>query len=95
MQRHFPITGFQADDLKKWERETPPAFPRTGHEKGGEAGASGDDSVQCDTTFNRFTTFFLPGLGKCLRGIFSTIFKIADMKSGQMSSVFLSSEFTL
>jgi hypothetical protein len=41
MRRHFPITGFQADDLKKWERETPPAFPRTGHEKGGEAGKSG------------------------------------------------------
>ena len=41
MRRHFPITGFQADDLKKWERETPPAFPRTGREKGGEAGKSG------------------------------------------------------
>jgi hypothetical protein len=40
MQRHFPITGFQADDLKKWERETPPPFSRSGPEKDGKAGES-------------------------------------------------------
>ena len=43
--------------------------------KKSEAGASGDDSVQCDTTFNRFTTFFLPGLGEMSARYFSTIFQ--------------------
>ena len=36
-----PITGFQADGLKKWERKTPPPFSQSCSEKGGEAGESG------------------------------------------------------
>ncbi len=37
----IPITGFQADGLKKWERKTPPPFPQSCSEKGGETGEGG------------------------------------------------------
>ena len=68
MRRHFPITGFQADDLKKWERETPPAFPQTRQEESGEAvkgGVTLNTIVSTRTCFTFFAPFFPEILKKC------------------------------